>query len=442
MKFPDVPQLYSLFRKFSNVVTDSRKASANSIFFSLKGDNFNGNQFAELALKHGCIYAVIDENEYYKGENYILVQDVLTSMQELAKYHRQKLKIPFISITGSNGKTTTKELVKNVLSKKYKVLATTGNLNNHIGVPLTILAITSDIEIAVIEMGANHIGEIALLCEIAQPDYGLITNIGKAHLGEFGNFETVVKAKTELFDFIRNKKGKVFINSENDLLMSKARDMEKITYGTSGNYFCSCRLSDANPYLIVNYENEIIASQIIGKYNFENISAAICIGKYFGLDEKKIKEALEEYAPSNNRSQVFHSKKNILILDAYNANPSSMRAAIENFYEMKRKNKWLILGDMLELGEYEIQEHKNILALMAEKKFQNIILVGEKFSKAMSDMKFSFPNQFLYKNSDELVSRLSEWTPTEKENPLCENPSLILIKGSRGIKLEKIIEFL
>lgn len=448
MKFPNAHQLYSLFRKFPHVITDSRKASTNSvlfpiakggqggcIFFALKGDNFNGNQFAAIAINQGCSYAVIDEEEYYKGENYILVKDVLASMQELAKHHRQKLKIPFIAITGSNGKTTTKELIKSILSKKNKVLATTGNLNNHIGVPLTILSITNEIEIAVIEMGANHIGEIAMLCEIAQPDYGLITNIGKAHLGEFGSFEAVVKAKKELFDFIRNKKGKIFINSENDLLMSKATDVEKITYGVSEKDFCSCLFSDSNPYLKVNYENEIITSQLIGKYNFENVSAAICIGKYFGLNAKKIKEAIEEYVPSNNRSQIVQTQKNTLVLDAYNANPSSMRAAIENFSEMTGENKWLILGDMLELGEYEIQEHKNILELVIGKNFQNVILVGEKFSKAISEMKINFPQQFLFKNSDELVNRV-------KANPFGKNSSLILIKGSRGIKLENIVEYL
>jgi len=436
MKIPDIQQLYSLFLKFPSVITDSRQASANSIFFALKGDNFNGNQFAESALQHGCSYAVIDEEEYYKGENYVLVKDVLASLQELAKQHRQKLKIPFIAITGSNGKTTTKELIKSILSKKYKVLATTGNFNNHIGVPLTILSITNDIEIAVIEMGANHIGEIAMLCEIAQPDYGLITNIGKAHLGEFGNFENIIKAKTELYDFIRKKKRKIFINSENDLLMLNAADAEKITYGIFGNYFCSCNLLDANPYLKVNYENEIIASHLIGKYNFENISAAICIGKYFGLDEKKIKKAVEEYIPSDNRSQVVQTKNNTLILDAYNANPSSMQAAIENFYSMQGKNKWLILGDMLELGEYEMQEHKNILQLIADKKFKNVILVGERFSKAVGKEKNNF---ILFKNSDELADKLKS---NSGGLDFKSKPALILIKGSRGIKLENAVEFL
>src|ERR1035437_9483959 len=442
MKFPEISQLYSVFLKYPTVITDSRKAASGTLFFSLKGENFDGNEFAASALQQGCNYAVIDNENFYKGEKYILVKDCLATLQALAKYHRESLKdlpacrqVPFIAITGSNGKTTTKELIKSVLGKKYKVLATTGNLNNHIGVPLTVLSITSDIEIAVIEMGANHIGEIAMLCDIAQPDYGLITNIGKAHLGEFGSFDAVVKAKTELYQFIRKKKGKVFVNCENDLLMLHSSGMDKTTYGISEKAFCSCRLSGAEPFLKVTYENELISSQLIGKYNFENVAAAICIGKYFGVDVRKIKEAIETYVPSNNRSQVIKTKINTLILDAYNANPSSMCVAIENFHDMKGENKWLILGDMLELGEYEIGEHKNILQLIAEKKFNNVILVGERFSKTVSEMRINFPNQLLFKNSDQLVNRL-------KLTPLSDTPSIILIKGSRGMKLEKAVEFL
>ncbi|MBI3501561.1 MAG: UDP-N-acetylmuramoyl-tripeptide--D-alanyl-D-alanine ligase [Bacteroidetes bacterium] len=435
MKFPEISKLYSLFRDFPQVVTDSRKATSNSIFFALKGENFNGNQFAEIALNQGCAYAVIDEEKFYKGERYILVNDSLKTLQELAKFHRGKLKIPFIAITGSNGKTTTKELIKSVLSKKFKTLATEGNLNNHIGVPLTILSITSEIEIVIIEMGANHTGEIAMLCEIANPDYGLITNIGKAHIGEFGSFGNIVKAKSELYDFIRKKNGKVFINTENDLLMKNAEGIEKISYGNSENNFSQCEFIEANPNLKVKYENEIISSNLIGKYNFENISAAICIGKYFGIDDKKIKEAIEEYVPSNNRSQAVQTKNNSLILDAYNANPSSMQAALGNFYDMEGENKWLILGDMLELGKYETEEHATILKQIAEKKFQNVILVGERFSKAVSELKISFPNLFLFKTSDELSEKLKSDSPIK-------NSSLILIKGSRGMKLEKVVEFL
>ncbi|TAL58009.1 MAG: UDP-N-acetylmuramoyl-tripeptide--D-alanyl-D-alanine ligase [Bacteroidetes bacterium] len=446
MRFPDISALYSLFRESPVVTTDSRKASAGIIFFALKGDIFNGNRFAESALKQGCSCVVVDEEEYYRPPSgkaqglYILVKDCLASLQELAKYHRSQLKIPFIAITGSNGKTTTKEFVKKILSKKYKVLATAGNLNNHIGVPLTILSITSDIEIAIIEIGANHLGEIAMLCEMAQPDYGIITNIGKAHVGEFGSFEAIVKAKTEMYRFLRQKKGKVFINSADALLLENAADIEQITYGTptatgAEKNFCCCQLAEANPFLKIKYDNEVIASHLIGKYNFENLTASICIGKYFGVETKKIKEAIEEYIPSNNRSQMIQTSKNRLVLDAYNANPSSMSAAIENFYEMEGENKWLILGDMLELGDYELQEHKNILQLLIEKKIQNIILVGSVFSKAMSEIKKNSLSPLLFKNSDELVNRL-------KSEPLSINPSLILIKGSRGIKLEKAVEYL
>ena len=284
-------------------------------------------------------------------------------------------------------------------------------------------------------MGANHIGEISMLCDIVQPDLGLITNIGRAHLGEFGSFEAVVKAKTELYQFVRAKNRKIFINSENEILVFNSSGIDKITYGDSENAYCFCHLVGADPFLKVNYENEIISSQLIGKYNFENVAAAICIGKYFGVDLMNIKSAIEDYVPSNNRSQVVKTKKNTLILDAYNANPSSMRVAIENFHDMTGENKWLILGDMLELGEYEIEEHKSIIQLIADKKFNNVILVGKKFSKALLEMKINFSHQLLFENSDALVTRL-------KEKPLSEHSSLILIKGSRGIKLEKAVDFL
>ena len=428
MKFPDLSQLYSLFRNYPHVTTDSRKASAGTIFFALKGDNFNGNQFAGAALQQGCSYAVIDEEQYYTSETCILVKDCLTALQELAKYHREQLSIPFIAITGSNGKTTTKEFVKNVLSKKYKVWATTGNLNNHIGVPLTILAITSDIEIAIIEMGANHIGEIAMLCEIAQPNYGLITNIGKAHIGEFGNLEAIVKAKTEMYHFLRKKGGKIFINSSDELLMSNASGVEQITYGTHQKDFCSCRLVGSDPFLKVGYESEIISSQLIGNYNFENIAAAICVGKYFGVESGKIKEAIEEYVPSNNRSQILKTKSNTLLLDAYNANPTSMEAAIRNFLEAKLPNKIVILGDMRELGTFSKEEHEKIFQLVQKNDFIKVILVGSGFYEVAQKSSF-----LLFKNSE----NAAEWL---KANPITN--ASILIKGSRGIKMEKVVEFL
>lgn len=432
MKFGDLSQIYSLYKKFPFIITDSRNVITNSIFFALKGENFNGNVFADSALEKGCRYAVIDEEIFYKGERYILVKNVLQTLQELAKFHRAKLKIPFIAITGSNGKTTTKELIKSVLSKKYKTFATSGNLNNHIGVPLTILSITPDIEMAVIEIGANHVGEIAWLCEIADPDYGIITNIGKAHIGEFGSFENIIKAKTELFEHIRKKNGKIFINADNQLLLSNAFGIEKISYGGSENNFCRCEFLGANPCIKIKFDGEIISSNLVGKYNFENICAAICIGKYFGVCTTEIKKAIEEYVPTNNRSQVVKTSRNTLILDAYNANPSSMKASIENFSEMKGDSKWVILGDMLELGQYEQKEHRNILHLVKEKKFENVILVGEKFSEALAEM-----GELTYmsvRNSDELIQQLK--TEIKISN------SLVLIKGSRNIKLEKIVEFL
>lgn len=428
MKFPEISQLYQVFLKYPEIITDSRKAASGTLFFSLKGENFDGNEFAASALQQGCNYAVIDNEKYYGGERFILVKDCLVTLQLLAKFHRERLTIPFIAITGSNGKTTTKELIKTVLSKKYKVLATTGNLNNHIGVPLTILSITSDIEMAVIEMGANHTGEITTLCDIAQPDYGLITNIGKAHLGEFGSFENVVKTKTELYQFIRNKKMKVFVNAENELLLLHSSDIEKITYGISDKAYCSCQFADANPFLKLKYENEIISSQLIGKYNFENITAAICIGKYFGVDVKQIKDAIESYVPSNNRSQVVKTKTNTLILDAYNANPTSMEAAIRNFSGAQFPNKMLILGDMRELGKFSKEEHKKIIELVQKKKFVKVILVGSEFCEVEKMPAYEF-----FKNSDEAAAWL-------KKNPI-HNAS-ILIKGSRGIKLEKVVEYL
>ena len=435
MKFPDIPALYSLFKKFPAVTTDSRKAAAGTIFFALKGDNFNGNEFAEAGLKQGCSYAVVDEERYYAGEKCILVKDCLTALQELATYHRQQLAIPFIAITGSNGKTTTKEFINSILSQKYTVLATSGNLNNHIGVPLTVLSVTADVEIAIIEMGANHTGEIAMLCEIARPDYGLITNIGRAHIGEFGSVEDIVKAKTEMYGFLKNSGGKVFINSADELLLSKAAGIGQIKYGSMPDDFCVCKLTDANPFLKVEYQGVQITSQVIGKYNFENIAAAVCIAKYFKVDTGKIKKAIEEYVPSNNRSQIVRTQKNTLVLDAYNANPSSLKAAIENFYEMKGERKWLILGDMRELGKYELEEHSNIIRLIAEKKFRDVVLVGSVFSNAVSEMKPSSFTPLLFSDSDALADRL-------KAEPLSKDSSLILIKGSRGIKLEKIVEFL
>lgn len=431
-------QLYSYFLKHPIVCTDTRDIKPNSIFFALKGDNFNANEFAGQALNAGCALAVIDEEKYKKDERYFLVKDVLSTLQQLANYHRKQLKIPIIAITGTNGKTTSKELVNAVLSEKYKVLATKGNLNNHIGVPLTLLGITNEHEIAIIEMGANHQGEIALLCSIAQPYYGMITNIGKAHLEGFGGYEGVIKAKSEMYNFIKQNVGKLFVNADNHLLMELSQGIDRITFGSSKNADFIGKYIESNPFVKLKYKPKtdiqnidatpIIATHLIGSYNFENILAAACIGHYFKLSEEQIKNGLESYVPSNNRSQIIQTKNNFLLLDAYNANPSSMKAAIENFAEMDRPNKMVILGDMLELGSESKKEHDAVIALLKQKNISNAILVGPFFKEAGKQI-----NALTFNNSDEVVDHL-------KKNTI--KNATILIKGSRGIKLEKIIEAL
>lgn len=433
-----VEDLYSHFLKHPIVCTDTRDIQEGSIFFALKGDNFNANKFAEQALDSGCSLVVIDEANYQKDERYFLVEDVLTTLQALANYHRKQLSIPIISITGTNGKTTSKELLNAVLSQKYNVLATKGNLNNHIGVPLTLLNITAKHEIAIVEMGANHQGEIAMLCSIAEPDFGMITNIGKAHLEGFGGYEGVVKAKSELFNFIKQKSGKLFVNADNKLLQQLSDGIEKITFGTTESDDFIGEFVESNPYVKLKckakndsqgiVEKPVITTQLIGNYNFENILAAACIGHYFDVSEDQIKKGLENYIPANNRSQVMQTQSNLLLLDAYNANPSSMNAAIENFSQMDQSNKMAILGDMLELGDDSAIEHDSIVALLNNKNITNVLLVGPFFKESGKSIKAK-----TFSNSDELVAYL-------KIHPVKNNT--ILIKGSRGIKLEKVVEVL
>ena len=361
-----------------------------------------------------------------------LVKNVLSSLQELAKYHRAQLNIPVLCITGSNGKTTTKELMRCVLSKKYNTLATAGNLNNHIGVPLTLLSVTKDIQFAIVEIGANHVGEISLLCEIAQPDYGLITNIGKAHLGEFGGPENVIKAKSELYQYLKKTKKKIFFNSDNPLLSSLSEDTNRINYNTT----FTCSLCEASPFLKIQFEDQIISSQLIGIYNLENVASVICAGKYFGVENEKIKQAIEEYIPSDSRSQILKKGSNTIISDAYNANPDSMRVAIENFSSIKSENKILILGDMLELGDYSAQEHQVILKLIMDNNFERVILIGKNFISAALAINFSAKEKFFFNTSDEFICNI-------QSIPLLQNnPSFILIKGSHGIRLEKVVKYL
>jgi UDP-N-acetylmuramoyl-tripeptide--D-alanyl-D-alanine ligase len=433
-----IEKLYAHFLKHPIVCTDTRDIKPMSVFFALKGDNFNANKFAEQALIAGCSLAVIDEAQYKLDERFILVDDVLTALQQLANHHRKQLSIPIIGITGTNGKTTSKELVNAVLSQKYKVLATKGNLNNHIGVPLTLLSITAEHEMAIIEMGANHQGEIAMLSNIAEPDFGMITNIGKAHLEGFGGYEGVIKTKSELYYFIKQKGGKLFVNADNELLNNLSEGINKITFGmlVTANYIGV--LVECNPFVKLKCsaktdaqildEKPIINTQLIGNYNFENILAAACIGDYFNVTEEQIKNGLENYIPSNNRSQVMQTKSNLLLLDAYNANPSSMNAAIQNFAQMNQQNKMVILGDMLELGEESTKEHDAIVNLLKEKNISNALLVGPYFKESGKLM-----NAKTFSNSEEVVEYL-------KQNPVIN--STILIKGSRGIKLEKVVDWL
>ncbi|MDP3916512.1 MAG: UDP-N-acetylmuramoyl-tripeptide--D-alanyl-D-alanine ligase [Bacteroidota bacterium] len=425
-------KLYQLFRQYPIVTTDSRNIPANSIFFALKGENFNGNNYASEALAKGASFAVIDEPEFAVDDRTILVDDVLTSIQKLARCHRDELKIPILAITGTNGKTTTKELIAAVLSRKFKVNYTQGNLNNHIGVPLTILSMTPETEIGIIEMGANHIGEIKLLCDIANPDFGLVTNMGKAHLEGFGSFEGVIQTKSEMYGFIRQKGGKCFIDADNPLLIKQAINLEQITYGKSDGCFLTGELATTGYSLVVKALFPkgwlYLKSKLIGDYNFENLLAAACIGKYFAVDPLLIQKALEEYTPSNNRSQLIRKEKNTIIMDAYNANPTSMMMALTNFANILNDQKCVILGDMLELGEVSDEEHQKIVDFIESQNFSEVYLVGPQFKKAIAGNKRKkFDNA-------ELLSNYLKTKPIENK--------LILIKGSRGIHLEKILELL
>lgn len=422
--------LYTLFQQTGKVSTDTRQITPRSVFFALKGPNFNANEFAAEALSKGARAAVVDERRFAIDDRYVLVDDVLAALQQLAQHHRSQLNIPVLALTGSNGKTTSKELVHAVLSKKFNVLATRGNLNNHIGVPLTVLSISKDTQLAVVEMGANHVGEIADLCRIANPTHGFITNIGKAHIGTFGGFENIIRAKTELFDHLTTHNGTVFINSQNPFLAGMATRFTKpVLYPTAGDYY-QCSMTGSDPYLVIQAENgEEIRTQLTGAYNFENVAAALCIGKFFGVEPAEANEAVRRYAPSNMRSQVVVKGSNTIILDAYNANPSSMAAAIENLSTMKAARKVLILGDMFELeGEAEA-EHRAIGKLIRDRGFDDVLLCGELFTAAGKDL----PTAKYFQSRDALASYL-------KDHPITK--STILLKASRGMGLEKVLDLL
>ena len=428
----EIASLYAIFRDYPTVTTDSRNIPANSIFFALKGDNFNGNAFANEALLRGAAYAVIDEPEFVLNDRMILVEDVLLCLQQLAQHHRNQLGVPILAITGTNGKTTTKELIAAILAKKFRVNSTKGNLNNHIGVPLTLLSMDENTEFGVIEMGANHPGEIKILCDIANPDFGLITNIGKAHLEGFGSFEGVIQTKSELYEFIRNKGGKCFLNADNPLLIQQAKNMELISYGKSTDYFMAGELANTDNYLVVKALFPkgwlYLKSKLVGDYNFENLLAASCIGKYFEVDPLSIQDAIAEYTPSNNRSQLIQKTHNTIIMDAYNANPTSMMAALTNFAGIQHENKCVILGDMLELGDTSQEEHQKITDYLDNQTFSEVFLVGPIFKNTTDRTQ---------KKKFDHVELLSNYLKTQ---PIVNK--LILIKGSRGIHLEKILELL
>ena len=426
----DIASLYQLYLKSGKVSTDTRQIAPGSLFFAIKGPKYNANAFAQEALSKGASYAVVDEKEYATDDRTILVEDGLTALQQLATYHRDHLKIPVIGLTGSNGKTTSKELLNAVLSKKYTTLATKGNLNNHIGVPLTILSIDSSVEIAIIEMGANHVGEIALLSSIAQPTHGFITNIGKAHIGTFGGFENIIRGKSELYQHLITQDGVVFINSQNPILANMAKRFKNpIFYPAKGDYY-QCELISADPFIkIETEEGTILNTQMIGSYNFENIAAALCIGKYFGVEPAKAEQAVVEYVPDNMRSQIIQKGTNTIILDAYNANPSSMQAAVESLAGMKTKSKVAIVGDMYELEEEEEKEHRTLGKLLQEKKLDSIYLCGTLVSAAKDEC----PGARHFETRELLIDEL-------KKNPITD--STILVKASRGMGLEGILDYL
>lgn len=428
----EISQLYEIFKQYPSITTDTRNCAKDSIFFALKGDNFNGNQYAKKALELGCKYAIVDEAEFAdESQNILLVDDCLSTLQRLASFHRSKLSIPVIGITGTNGKTTSKELITAVLAQEFNVLSTHGNLNNHIGVPLTLLKMTKAHEIAVIEMGANHVGEIKALVEIAKPNFGLITNVGHAHIEGFGSFENIIKAKGELYDFLREQKNsKIFIDNDNPYLKEISDGIATISYGNDESLFVCGKAVANDPYLSFVWRfsknDHLVKTNLIGEYNLSNALAAVAIGKYFGVKTTKICKAIEEYTPTNNRSQLKETDKNTLIIDAYNANPTSMNAALLNFTKMDVPNKTLILGDMRELGAESAEEHQKVVDLIASSNIDNAFLVGDNFSQT----KTNYPR---FVTLDSFIGFL-------KENPM-EN-RYILIKGSRGLQLEKCVDLL
>ncbi len=439
-----IEDLYKAFLEHQEVTTDSRVCPEGSIFFALKGETFNGNLFALKALEQGCSYAVVDEDvEGTEGNPRIFrVEDSLKALQMLANYHRKQLGTPILAITGTNGKTTTKELTSSVLSKKYNVLFTQGNFNNHIGVPKTLLRLTKEHELAVVEMGANHPGEIKALVNIAEPDFGIITNVGRAHLLGFGSFEGVIHTKGELYDFLREKGGTVFINESNPHLMGISEGLKLVKYKGQSQQSNDSASQQTSPYVRFSFEGKEIETHLIGAYNADNMMAAATIGRYFNVPTDDILQALADYVPSNNRSQLMQTKDNTLIVDAYNANPTSMKAALDNFRQLKAGNKMVVLGDMRELGEESLNEHLGVIGQLKDSDIKTIWLVGEEFKKAFEQSTGQQVNESkcqccgnevcwkLFPSVEEVVAELHSSAVKDKT---------ILVKGSNSTRLYTLV---
>jgi UDP-N-acetylmuramoyl-tripeptide--D-alanyl-D-alanine ligase len=426
----NIQEIHNLFLQCKSVSIDTRKIEKGSMFFAIKGENFDANTFAQQALDLGALFVVIDNESYLIDERTILVQNSLETLQELSKFHRAYLKLPIIALTGSNGKTTTKELINVVLAKKFNTKATIGNLNNHIGVPLTLLSFTGETQIGIVEMGANHKKEIEFLCEIAQPDYGYITNFGKAHLEGFGGVEGVIEGKSEMYQYLAKNKKKAFVNLEDPIQIEKSNAIDSFTFGIKKDKAdLEINRIEANPFVEIGYNDFNVKSNLIGLYNANNINAAVAIGTYFKVDTKDIKAAIEGYVPDNNRSQLLKKGTNQIILDAYNANPSSMAVAIANFVQLDNPKKVMILGDMFELGNESIQEHKIIVDSVSNQRESACYLIG----KAFYENRISKENIWFFETFDAFAEYLKT---------IDFNENIILIKGSRGMALERSLEYI
>ena len=425
-----IGRVYDTIRDGGRVITDSREVREGDLFVALKGENHNGNHYVGQALQQGACFAIVDEAAAVLDERCLLLPDALVFLQRLAWFHRRRLAIPILAITGTNGKTTTKELCHAVLSRKFRTTATKGNFNNHIGVPLTLLSMDSSTEFGIVEMGANHPGEIKALCQIAEPNYGIITNVGYAHLEGFGSYENIARTKGELYDYIIQHDGTLFINNPDSVLDRLAGEYPRVTYGRTG-CFANGKPLQAAPYLVCDLDTTkghlYIKTKLVGGYNFDNVMAASAVGLHFQIDPLEIQAAIEAYTPSNLRSQWLQTKNNTILLDAYNANPSSMQVALDNFAAMKGENKLLIIGEMLELGASSLQAHADLLEKIEQLNLTSVFLIGQSFAPWIN--KYTFATYF--DHTDKLIDYL-------KQHKI--HSSLILVKGSRGNRLERIID--